>query len=92
MILNNLKILIDDIKEYKKLKLISEMIPIRERIRLFENKYNLSFENFEKKIKQQQEDFKLWDDYIEWKAYQNKFNEIKETINKLKNDKDITIT
>lgn len=92
MILNNLKILIDDIKEYKKLKLISEMIPIRERIRLFENKYNLSFENFEKKIKQQPEDFKLWDDYIEWKAYQNKFNEIKETINKLKNDKDITIT
>jgi len=92
MILNNLKILIDDIKEYKKLKLISEMIPIRERIRLFENKYNLSFENFEKKIKQQPEDFKLWDDYIEWKAYQNKFNEIKETINKVKNDKDITIT
>lgn len=77
-ILGDLKILADDVKEYKKLKLISEMIPIRERIKLFENKYNLNFREFEDKIKQQSEDFKLWDDYIEWKAYQNKFEEIKE--------------
>lgn len=90
--MNDSKILIEDVKEYKKLKLISEMIPIRERIRLFENKYNLNFKGFEEKIKQQPENFKLWDDYIEWKAYQNKFREIKEEISKVKNGKDITIT
>lgn len=82
----------DEVKEYKKLKLISEMVPIKERIKLFENKYDSNFKNFEKKIKQQPEDFKLWDDYIEWKAYQNKFEEIKEKIGEVKNAKDITIT
>jgi len=87
-----LEVLIDEVKEYKKLKLISEMAPIKDRIKLLENKYNCNFKNFEKKLKQQPEDFELWDDYIEWKAYQNKLKEIKEKIGEIKNAKDITIT
>ena len=90
--MSNLEILIDEVKEYKKLKLISEMIPIKERIKLFENKYDSNFLKFEKKVKQQPENFNLWDDYIEWKAYQTKFEEIKEKIGEIKNAKDITIT
>lgn len=68
------------------------MAPIKDRIKLLENKYNCNFKNFEKKLKQQPEDFELWDDYIEWKAYQNKLKEIKEKIGEIKNAKDITIT
>ncbi|MTI86157.1 MAG: hypothetical protein FH756_20260 [Firmicutes bacterium] len=90
--LDTLEVLIDEVKEYKKLKLISEMVPIKERIKLFENRYDCNFKNFEKKIKNQAENFELWDDYIEWKAYQEKFDNIKEKIGKITNAKDITIT
>jgi len=84
-------VLIDEVKEYKKLKLISEMLPIKERIKLLENRYDCNFKNFEKKIKKQPENFELWDDYIEWKAYQNKFDEIKGKIGEINNAKDITL-
>jgi len=90
--LGTLEVLIDELKEYKKLKLISEMVPVKERIKLLENKYDCNFKNFEKKIINQPENLKLWDDYIEWKAYQKKFDEIKEKIGEIKNAKDITIT
>ncbi len=43
---------------------------IREKLRLFEQKYNQSWNMFEHEIKaSQKEDFSKWDDYIEWKAY-----------------------
>lgn len=90
--MGTLEVLIDEFKEYKKLKLISEMIPIKEKIKLFENKYDCNFKKFEVKINQQPENFNLWDDYIEWKAYQKKMDEIKEKIGDIKNAKDITIT
>ncbi|WP_347489344.1 hypothetical protein ABDB91_19295 [Desulfoscipio sp. XC116] len=90
--MGTLEISMDEFKEYKKLKLISEMAPIKERIKLFENKYDANFKNFEKKIKQHPEDFELWDDYIEWKAYQNKFEDIKDKIGGIKSGKDTTIT
>lgn len=38
--MSTLEISKGEIKEYKKLKLISEMVPVKERIKIFENKYD----------------------------------------------------
>ncbi|MBA7539166.1 hypothetical protein ES705_31445 [subsurface metagenome] len=63
----------------------SELYNAKEKISLFENKYNLNFENFNRKIKSEQENFQSYDDYIEWKAYIKILNETEQKINDLKN-------
>ncbi|MDI3474530.1 MAG: hypothetical protein PWQ95_258 [Thermococcaceae archaeon] len=66
----------DEIIMYEKLKLISELAPIREKIAEFERKYGVSFEEFEKQLREKEENFETWDDYIEGKAYVRKFREL----------------
>lgn len=60
----------DEIKEYEKLKLISELALVKQHLQLFESKYGCSFQEFEDQLnRESQENFAAWDDYIEWKAY-----------------------
>lgn len=59
----------NEIKQYKKLKIIGDIALIKEHIKLFEKKYALSFHEYEKTVAYEEEDYKKWDDYIEWKAY-----------------------
>ena len=59
-----------EVRQYKKLQIISELTLIREHVNLFEKKYDCTFQQFEKEINNSDEDFEKWDDYIEWKAYQ----------------------
>ena len=77
----------DDLLEYEKLKIFSQLTPAKEKIRLFESKYKCSFEQFENKIKEETENFEKWDDYIEWKAY---METIKDLTTKLKEIDEIT--
>ena len=52
--------------------MMCEYHKVTEKIRLFKGKYSTSFEQFEKKVKgAEQEDFERWDDYMEWKGYEN---------------------
>ena len=45
---------------------------VNEKLRLFENKYAQTWDEFSKEVKAApDEDFGRWDDYIEWKAYIN---------------------
>ncbi len=37
-------------------------------IKLYETKYGKKFEEFEKQVKNNAENFDVWDDYMEWKA------------------------
>ncbi len=49
---------------------LSTLHTVREKLRLFERKYNQSWNMFEQKVKtSKKENFSKWDDYIEWKAY-----------------------
>jgi hypothetical protein len=49
---------------------------IEEKIRLYEKKYSTTFEKFEEKVNESNtEKFEEWDDYIEWKAYNQKYFE-----------------
>ena len=81
----------DEIKEYEKLKIISQLTPVREKIKLFESKYNCSFEEFEKKIKEEKEDFEKWDDYIEWKAYIETLKDLTAKLKEIEDVKDIRV-
>jgi accessory colonization factor AcfC len=86
-----LEVFEDEIKEYKRLKTISEMVLVREHIKLFEQKYRCSFQDFEKRVQQEAENFTQWDDYIEWKAYQKSFEGLKKKIGEIEHAKDIRI-
>lgn len=80
-----------EIKEYQKLKIISEAALLKEHIKLFEQKYGCHFTEFEARIKQTAEDFVSWDDYLEWKAYQRSFEELRKKIGEIERAKDIRI-
>jgi len=60
---------VDDIKAFERLKLISQIAPVKERIKSFEMKHKCNLDAFDEKLKQLPEDFERWDDFIEWKAY-----------------------
>ncbi|RLI78627.1 hypothetical protein DRP07_10895 [Archaeoglobales archaeon] len=81
----------DEIKEYEKLKIISQLTPVREKIRFFENKYGCSFEEFERKLKEKEEKFEEWDDYIEWKAYIESLRDLERKLKEIKDAKDIRV-
>lgn len=73
-------------KEFQRFKLIPELAVIKDRIKLFESKYQVSFEQFEKQINEEEENFEHWDSYIEWKAYIEAFKGIKAKLENLHND------
>lgn len=63
----------------------AEQRQLHDRIVIYENKYNQSFKEFEKNIKQKEnENFDEWDDYIEWKAYNDFYSQITKMINDIK--------
>ena len=76
-----------EIKQYKKLKIIGDLAPIKEHIKLLEKKYGLTFHEFKKQVSEEAEDFEKWDDYIEWKAYQKKLNDLNKTLDDINNDR-----
>lgn len=83
----------EEIKEFMKLNVISQITLIKEKIKFFENKYKCSFEDFEKKIKEtEKEDFERWDDYIEWKAYVESLKDLEEKLRKIEDARDIKVT
>ena len=57
----------------------------KERISLLETKYNTGFDDFERMILSGQEDFKMYDDYIEWKAFLKVLNETEKRIKNIRN-------
>ncbi|HUX99852.1 MAG TPA: hypothetical protein VMV49_09880 [Candidatus Deferrimicrobium sp.] len=81
----------DEIKEIEKLKIISEATPIREKIKLYETKYQCSFEEFERKIKEKDEDYLEWDDFIEWKSYLEALKDLERKLREISNAKNIRI-
>jgi predicted nucleic acid-binding Zn-ribbon protein len=74
---------VDDIKAFEKLKLISQIAPVKERIRSFERKYGSSLEAFENRLRQLPEDFERWDDFIEWKAYEDSLKNLESRLKKI---------
>jgi hypothetical protein len=58
---------------------------IMEKVELLQNKYKLDFKVFEAEINNAStENFEAWDDYIEWKAYQEFLQEILTKMDEIK--------
>jgi hypothetical protein len=68
------------------LELLSEKHHIADKILFFERKYQTEFETFEKRVTERDEDFQIWDDYMEWKAYKNMFTDVLKKIDSIKNE------
>ncbi len=47
----------------------------------FQIKYKTVFELFAVEIEQKDEDFELWDDFIEWKAFRKSINNLEQKLN-----------
>ena len=58
-----------EIKEYEKLKIIAERVPILEKLAQFQKKYESTLEDFETQLPAREENYEEWDDFIEWKGY-----------------------
>jgi len=82
---------VDDVKTFEKLKLISQIAPLKERIRSFERKYEGGLEAFENKMKKLPEDFDRWDDFIEWKAYNDSLKDLESKLKKIEDATDFRI-
>jgi len=82
----------DEVKGFEKLKAISQIAPLKERIRFFESKYGCTLGEFKDKIKREKEDFEKWDDYIEWKAYIESMKELESKMRDIEDAQDIRIT
>lgn len=59
----------EEIIDFLRLDLISEIQSLKKSLELFEMKYCKSFKEFEKEVLEGEENFERWDDYMEWKAY-----------------------
>ncbi len=62
-----------------------EIHTVKEKIKLFENKYKKSFQEFEIEVKTTKENFENWDDYMEWKAYKKTYNSLLNTRKEIQN-------
>jgi len=81
----------EEIIEYEKLKVFSEITLTKEKMILFEKKYKCSIDTFRKRMEETEESFEEWDDYIEWKANFELLKDLENKLIKLDNAKNIKI-
>jgi hypothetical protein len=63
--------------------LISQIAPVKERIKSFEMKHRCNLDAFEEILKHLPEDFERWDDFIEWKAYVDSLKDLESRLKKI---------
>ncbi len=74
------------ISQWLLLSYMAEQTYLSDKIVQFGNKYQSSFADFEVQINAATvESFEAWDDYIEWKAYQDFLENIQQKIIEVKN-------
>jgi len=81
----------EEIIEYEKLKVISEITLTKEKTILFEKKYGCSIDAFRKRLEENDENFEEWDDFIEWKANFELLKDLENKLIELDNAKNIKI-
>jgi hypothetical protein len=82
----------DEVREYEKLKILSQLALVKEKLKLFETKNGKPFKEFEKEVKEKEENFEKWDEYIEWKAYKETEKTLTNKMAEIDNVQDIEIT
>jgi len=82
----------EEVRVFERLKSISHMVPLKEKIRFFEAKYSCTFEEFERQLKSEPEDFERWDDYLEWQAYRASLRDLEAKLRAIEDAQDVRIT
>ena len=82
----------DEVRVFEKLKAISQLAPIKEKIRFFECNSGCTLDEFVGRIKREKEDFESWDDYIEWKAYAASLKDLESKMRDIAHAQDVRIT
>ena len=91
--MKTIKVSKEEIKLFEILKKEAEISEIKEKISFFEKKYRCNFKEFEKRIKKlKKENFKMWDDYIEWEGFVKYLHKLERELKEIKNATDIKIT
>ena len=81
----------EEIINVLRLDLISEIQALKKSLELYEKKYGKSLKEFEKEVLAGEENFVKWDDYMEWKAYENTCKDRLSHLKDLKNAKNIRV-
>ena len=80
-----------DVLAHERLRVISELAPIRERVKAFEKKYGMTLKEFERELTESEESFEAWDDYIEWKVYVRKLEELENRLKEIEHAERVRI-
>ena len=74
-----------DIAHTMLLQCLSELSSVNDKLQNFTKKYSSTFNEFEKKLKKnKKESFSEWDDYLEWKSYENVLSDLSKKIKDIK--------
>ena len=72
------------ISELILMELYADLHKVQDRIAQYEKKYAMQIDDFEKMMKEEEEDFEKYDHYIEWKAYLNQLKDLRQKIKDIK--------
>jgi hypothetical protein len=67
-----------------RLDLTARLREAKEKETLYKQAHQQSFEAFEQMVRQEDEDFAQWEDYLEWKAYRNVRRDLEQKIDALR--------
>lgn len=57
-----------------RMEMLHRLQELRQKDEIYQRQYG-SFEQLERRVKEQEEDFTSWDDYMEWKAHRRELAE-----------------
>jgi len=80
----------EDLVAFKKMEIMSEISLLSEHTDTFKKKCGCSFDELDERIRSSEEDFSSWDDFIEWKTYEEKIAELRSLLERL-NAEDIEV-
>ena len=75
------------ISELLLMEAYADLHKVKDKINMFERKYNRKFEDFEDSMNSEEENFEKYDDYIEWKAYMTQLKDLQQKISDIKSGK-----
>lgn len=81
----------DDVKNFMKLSILSEITPLKEQMRQYEKKYKKNLADFITWMKSQEENFEVWSDYLEWSTDERLVQELTKKLTEVENAQHIEI-
>lgn len=72
---------------------LSQLEIVRDRVRLYSQKYQTTFLEFKVKVESlENEDFEMYDDLLSWEGYSSSVHYLENRLDQLKSAKDIIVT